>query len=115
MTEPDIIIVREDPQPDVVTERYVEVVEIVPSGIGLPGPPGPAGPPGPSGSGAEFYEHVQVPVTSNWLIEHNLGFHPQVWAFDSARSSVEGEVEHLDMNSLIIHFTSAFAGGAYLS
>lgn len=120
----DKVIVREDTAPRVVESNQTRVItKTVPGGRqgpeGPEGPEGPIGPQGPQGvvdPASQSYTHVQVPVAANWTIIHNLGFHPgSVYAFDSAGSSVEGEIEHLDANSLVLHFTSAFAGGAYLS
>lgn len=80
---------------------------------GAPGPPGPAGPPGTvTGNN---YTHVQNIVTDVWDITHNLGYTPALTAFDSGGTQVEGEIEHIDDNNLRLHFTSAFAGHAYLS
>lgn len=80
---------------------------------GVPGPAGPAGPPGTvTGNN---YTHVQNIVTDVWDITHNLGYTPALTAFDSGGTQVEGEIEHIDDNNLRLHFTSAFAGHAYLS
>lgn len=120
---PDKVIVREDPPPKVVQKTTTQIVtRSSPTGPrgpegpqGEPGTPGEQGPPGTLDVDSVSYEHVQVPVTADWEITHNLNFYPQVFAFDSAGTAVEGDVEHIDVNSLVVHFTSAFAGGAYLS
>ena len=123
---PDTIVVRQDPAARVVQTTKTQTVKV--GTVGLAGPKGdtgPVGPAGPAGSGgidpgAIAYEHVQNAVAAEWTINHNLGFRPNVYAFDSGRSAVEGEVEHLDKNTLVLRFAAgglptAFAGGAYLS
>ena len=82
---------------------------------GTPGTPGATGQPGAAGSAPQAYTHIQNAVSDVWSITHNLGFQPNVGALDSGGSEVEGDIERLDFNNLRIHFTSAFAGTAYLS
>lgn len=87
---------------------------------GLPGPAGPAGPPGPDGppgTGTSSYHHSQVPPSALWVVNHNLGFQPGgVLVFDTSGSQIEGDVIHIDQNTLHLDFDgSGFAGDAYLS
>jgi hypothetical protein len=86
---------------------------------GAQGAAGPAGPAGPAGSGggtggALYYPY---PTVSNvWTITHNLGFFPAGVAIeDTAGTSVVGDVEYVDSNTLIITFSFPFAGVVYLS
>lgn len=76
---------------------------------------GPIGPIGPSGSAAASYFHDQVSPSATWTINHNLGFRPNVSAFDSGGSEVEGDIQHVDVNTLILTFNAAFGGKATLS
>jgi hypothetical protein len=84
---------------------------------GLPGEVGPQGPPGPSGSAPELvsYRHFQSVVSNIWNITHNLGWYPNITVVDSAGSVVEGEIDYVDENNLILNFSSPFSGVAYLS
>jgi hypothetical protein len=50
-----------------------------------------------------------------WIINHLLGYHPNVTVLDSAGNEWDGEIAHLDTDTLSITFTSAFGGTAYLS
>lgn len=59
--------------------------------------------------------HTQTLASSEWLVVHNLGKHPSVSIVDSAEEEVIGEVQHTDVNSLIIRFSAAFSGKAYLN
>jgi hypothetical protein len=75
---------------------------------------GPPGPPGPSGEGG-VYRHVQASAADTWTINHDLGFYPAVTATDTAGSVVYGDVLYLDEHSVVVSFTSPFAGFANLS
>jgi len=73
------------------------------------------GPMGPSGSAAASYTHDQAVVSDTWTVVHNLGFKPNVSVFDSAGSEVEGDIEHVDVNTVVLTFTAAFGGTAIFS
>lgn len=126
----NVIVVRPQPKPVVVVRSVTPAVVVVkkvspavvvtsvrgPSGSeGIQGPPGPSGPPGQDGSGVQSYRHVQAIASSSWTVEHNLGFFPNVVIVDSTRSTVEGEIVYVDVNTLIVNFTASFGGEAYLS
>lgn len=61
------------------------------------------------------YEHEQGISSDTWTITHNLGKHPSVTVVDSADNEVVGQVTYVDLNTLIITFTSKFSGKAYLN
>jgi hypothetical protein len=61
------------------------------------------------------YLHQQLAPEAVWVIVHNLGFRPSVTIKDSASGIVIGDVVHLDANNLIVSFSSALGGEAYLS
>lgn len=58
------------------------------------------------------YLHDQMAPAASWYVNHNLGKYPSVTVLDSAKTEVEGAVEHLSINSLVVSFTNAFAGSA---
>jgi len=66
-------------------------------------------------NGDANYLHDQGTPSADWDITHNLGKKPSVTVIDSANSEVEGEVEHISKNRLIIHFNAAFSGTATLN
>ena len=70
-------------------------------------------------SGSEFllfaYHHNQGSAGTEWFVEHNLGFYPNVTTMDSAGSTVEGELAHLSKYSLRVTFSAPISGDAYLS
>jgi len=86
---------------------------------GVPGQRGPVGPQGPPGVDGETqtiaYTHIQNEVSSTWSIIHNLGFYPNVSTTDVTGFGIEGTVNYVDTNSLIVTFGIATTGNAYLS
>jgi hypothetical protein len=101
---------------------------------GVAGPQGPQGEPGIGGSditstddlvegtenkyfevGRVSYEHTQGSSSNSWVIEHNLGFKPNVTVVDSAGNIVEGEITYTNSNSITVSFQASFSGYAYLS
>jgi hypothetical protein len=98
--------------------RYVELtadgVQGEKGDKGDKGDTGPAGPPGAT-TGDVHYDHVQGTAEEVWHITHNLGKFPSVTVLDSAKSEVEGQVDHIDTNSLTVTFTGAMSGNASLN
>ena len=78
---------------------------------------------GNSGTEEEFlfslvggqFTHDQMTPSAVWTITHNLGFFPNVTAFDSAGTEIIGQIDHVSQNSMTITFSSSNAGKAYLS
>lgn len=75
--------------------------------------PGPQGNPGflPS---YVAYTHTQAVASATWTINHNLGFNPTVVVLDSAGTQCEGAISYPTVNQMVITFTAAFAGTAYV-
>jgi len=65
--------------------------------------------------GLVSYEFTQGTASSSWIINHNLGFKPNVTVVDSAGTIYEGEITYTNTNSLTVTFSAAFSGKAYLS
>jgi hypothetical protein len=61
------------------------------------------------------FEHTQGSASNSWVINHNLGFKPNVTVVDSAGNIVEGEITYTNSNSLTVSFQASFSGYAYLS
>ena len=76
--------------------------------------PGPQGPVGPSGSSAVFYVHTQNTPSAVWTINHNLDGNPTAVVLDSAGTQCEGTFSYPSTNTMIITFTAAFSGTAYI-
>lgn len=61
------------------------------------------------------YIHVQNTPASTWTITHSLGFYPNVTVSDSAGTILEGQIEYPDVTTIVLTFSAAFSGKAYLS
>lgn len=62
------------------------------------------------------YVHNQASAASSWTINHNLGYYPGgVSIIDSAGSKVYGDVTFVSENQLVVNFSAAFGGKAYVS
>lgn len=64
---------------------------------------------------SESYTHTQASAAATWTITHNLGKYPSVTIVDSGGDQVLGEVEYTSVNQLVVSFSAAFAGKAYLN
>lgn len=76
--------------------------------------PGPQGPPGTFDPGQIFYVHTQNTPSAVWTINHNLGGNPTAVVLDSAGTQCEGTFSYPSLNQMIITFTGAFSGVAYV-
>jgi len=61
------------------------------------------------------YIHNQTVASTTWNVTHNLNKFPSVSIVDSANTEVIGEVEHINSNNLVIKFSAAFSGKAYIN
>ena len=76
--------------------------------------PGPQGPPGSFDPGSIFYVHYQNTPSAVWTINHNLGGNPTAVVKDSAGTQCEGTFSYPSLNTMVITFTGAFSGVAYV-
>ena len=63
----------------------------------------------------DSYTHTQGVPSATWTINHNLGFRPIIAVTDSAGSEYVGDVEHTNLNTLVVTFSGAFSGSARLT
>lgn len=71
--------------------------------------------PGPQGNPAQvFYVHTQSVASAVWTINHNLGGQPTAVVLDSAGTQCEGTFSYPSNNQMVITFTAAFTGVAYV-
>lgn len=82
---------------------------------GPTGPPGETGPTGPISEDCCAFSYSQGVPSDTWTIDHNLGFNPNTTVQDTAGTTVEGEINYVSINQLILTFSAAFSGEAYLS
>ena len=64
---------------------------------------------------ATRHTHTQGTVSTVWTINHTLGGFPSVTIVDSAKTVVFGEVNYISTTQVVVNFTSAFSGYAYLT
>lgn len=79
------------------------------------GPVGAQGPPGSNGAAIAYY-HTQVALNSSWLINHDLGFRPNI-TVEEAGTGYEimcAEIHHT-VNQVELQFNTPRAGTARLS
>jgi hypothetical protein len=66
--------------------------------------------------GALAYRHVQATAATVWTIPHGLAFWPNVAAVDSSgRAMVPGTVDYPSATTVVLTFSAAVGGEAYLS
>lgn len=56
-----------------------------------------------------YTEEVQI-ASDKWEIQHNLNKHPSVTVINDFGREVIGDIEYVDLNNIIIHFSASFAG-----
>lgn len=133
MSDTIVVTISDGPESDViyVTETAVSpnpVVQVVvsdpggPQGLpgidgidGVDGETGQQGPPGPSGGAASTLVYQQSVATTVWLINHNLGYRPNVTCFQSDDTEIEGDEHHVNENIMTITYAMLVSGYAVLS
>jgi hypothetical protein len=65
--------------------------------------------------GLSNYTHTQGTPSATWVIDHELGFNPNITVEDSSGSTVEGEITYNSLTRVTLTFSAAFSGVAYLS
>jgi len=76
--------------------------------------PGPQGPAGSFSPGDVAYTHTQAVSSATWTIKHKLGFNPVAVVLDSGGTQCEGSISYPTVNQMVITFTGAFTGVAYI-
>lgn len=93
-----------------MSDDLVVVQPVIPTVIvTAPGPQGASG-----DTAAIFYVHTQSVSSAVWTINHGLGGQPTAVVLDSAGTQCEGTFSYPTTNQMVITFTSAFTGTAYV-
>jgi hypothetical protein len=61
------------------------------------------------------YVFVQSTPSATWTINHDLNKYPSVSIVDSANDEVIGEVNYTSTTQVVISFSAAFSGKAFLN
>ncbi len=64
---------------------------------------------------ASRHVHTQGTASTTWTINHSLGGYPSVMVVDSAKTVVYGEINYVSTTQVVVNFSSAFSGYAYLT
>ena len=68
-----------------------------------------------SSQGTPTFEFDQNLAATTWDITHNLGKFPSITVIDTGNTVVTGEYNYVTNNRVILTFSAAFAGKAYLN
>lgn len=66
------------------------------------------------GAGAVAYTHTQAVPSAEWTVPHGLSFPPAVTVLTSAGDIAHGDIVYA-AGTVVLSFSGAFAGVAYLS
>lgn len=98
-------VVTDDRRSVKITEQDTRTVQG--GGVGIQGPAGE--------DGDKHYRHVQSTPAQVWVIDHPLDKFPAVSVVDSAGEQVEGNVLYTSQQQVVVSFTGAFSGEAFLN
>jgi hypothetical protein len=68
-----------------------------------------------NGGGNTQYSYHQSVASTTWTINHNLGFVPNVTTVNESLQQIEGVITTLSTTVVVIEFSDAVTGYAYLS
>lgn len=64
---------------------------------------------------AATYTHDQSGSSATWTITHNLRKFPSVTTVDNVGNIILGDVSYTNKNQVVVSFTTAISGMAYLN
>lgn len=82
------------------------MIKVLKTGQGPAGPPGGGG----GGGGTQPVQVNQSVASSNWVVNHNLGYRPQIQVFTVGGLEVFAEIIHTTVNQYQINFVSPVTG-----
>lgn len=85
-------------------------------GFGVKGDKGEKGDDGADGvDGDKKFDHHQGVPSDTWYIDHGLNKYPSVTVVDSTGTLVDGYVQYIDQNNILLKFAGGFSGVAHLN
>ena len=94
---------------------FSSVLDVYQDGISVVGSDGIARVNAGSATGDLTYVHVQNTAADTWNITHNLNKYPSVSIVDSAGNDVIGNCNYVNANEVVLTFSGAFSGKAFLN
>ena len=82
---------------------------------------GARGPKGDKGDITSFdisqvsFTYEKQSSSTSWTINHNLRFRPAVIVMDYGTNNIECDIRHVNENQVVLTFSEAISGYAYLS
>lgn len=73
------------------------------------------GPSGPKGDIGPIYEHQQFVAAANWVVNHNLGYRPNITILSVGGVQMLAEVNHTNLNQVLVYFDEPMTGLAICS
>lgn len=73
------------------------------------------GPAGPPGTGGGNHQHTQNVASDTWVVNHNLGFRPNIMVTTLGGVEVEANVVHISINQVQVQFDLPATGLALCS
>ena len=61
------------------------------------------------------YVHNQIIASNIWTVIHSLNKYPSISVVDSAGTTIIGDADYVDSNTLTITFIGSFSGKAFLN
>lgn len=107
-----------------ITSKNVEEFDFSSSGGQTPTPPGPDNPDPPNPpkpddpsieTGDLSFVYEQTSASTKWTIEHKLGKNPSITVIDSLNDELIGDILYPDKNTVVITFSEAASGKAFLN
>ena len=71
--------------------------------------------PVPAGAPGGTYEHPQASAADEWIVNHNLGYKPNISVLTVGGVKVVAEVLHISNNQARVYFDNPMAGTAVCS
>jgi len=65
--------------------------------------------------GGATYTHTQSTASATWTIAHNMNKNPSVTVIDSGGSYIITDIAYTNSNTLVLTFSAALGGTAYLN
>lgn len=69
----------------------------------------------PGTGDATAFEFAQDIPAGSWTVSHGLGIHPSVTVVDSTNKMVIAGIEYLDLNTIVVTFSTPMSGKVFCS